>query len=280
MDVGIGLPAGIPNTTGEMVVDWAARADAGPFASVGVVDRLVYDSFDPLIALAAAAAVTSRVQLATSILIAPLRETATLGKQLRSLQSLSGSRLTVGMALGARGDDYEISDLDQSSRGDRFSHQLDRFDELWEGSVIGPLRQSHDRPGMLVGGSSGPALARMAQYADGYIHGGGPPRAFARAADEARAAWADAGRPSEPSLWGMGYYAIGDAADSGREYLLDYYAFTGEFATRIADGLLTTDLEVRDFVAGYADAGCDHLILFPAANASDQLDRLAECLIL
>jgi alkanesulfonate monooxygenase SsuD/methylene tetrahydromethanopterin reductase-like flavin-dependent oxidoreductase (luciferase family) len=90
---------------------------------------------------------------------------------------------------------------------------------------------------MLVGGSSGEALARMARYADGYMHGGGPPRAFAGAASKALTAWSDLGRPGRPRLWGMGYFALGDGSgDVGADYLRHYYAFTGPFAEKIAAG--------------------------------------------
>ena len=85
----------------------------------------------------------------------------------------------------------------------------------------------------------GPAFARMARYADGYAHNGGPPRAFARAAASARAAWNDLGRPGRPLLWGQGYFALGDE-DRGAAYLRDYYAFTGPFAEQIAAGNLTS----------------------------------------
>ena len=46
------------------------------------------------------------------------------------------------------------------------------------------------------------AFLRAARHADGYVHGGGPPRAFASAAERARAAWADAGRPGRPAALG------------------------------------------------------------------------------
>ena len=75
-------------------------------------------------------------------------------------------------------------------------------------------------------------FARMARYADGYAHGGGPPRAFASAAARAEAAWNDLGRPGRPRLWGQGYFALGDV-ERGNDYLRDYYAFTGPFAERI-----------------------------------------------
>ena len=106
MNVGIGLPSTTPGTTGELLVDWARRADAGPFSSVAVLDRVAYDSFDPFAALAAAAGVTSRVRLATTIAIGPLRPTGLLAKEAASVHALSGGRLTLGLAVGARTEDY------------------------------------------------------------------------------------------------------------------------------------------------------------------------------
>jgi alkanesulfonate monooxygenase SsuD/methylene tetrahydromethanopterin reductase-like flavin-dependent oxidoreductase (luciferase family) len=117
----------------------------------------------------------------------------------------------------------------------------------------------------------------MARYADGYAHGGGPARAFASAAAKARAAWHDLGRPGQPKLWGQAYFALGDV-EKGADYLLDYYAFTGPFAQTIAAANLTTPRAVKDLVRGYANEGCDELILLPTVSSLDQLDRLAEVL--
>lgn len=72
MKVGIGLPNVIPGTQGCRLVGWARRAEELGFDSLGVIDRVVYDSYEPLLALAMAAAVTERIELVTNVVIAPL----------------------------------------------------------------------------------------------------------------------------------------------------------------------------------------------------------------
>ena len=271
MNVGVGLPNTTPGA-GSALLEWARRADAGPFASVAVLDRLVYDSVEPFAALAGAAAVTARVRLATMIAVGPLRSTALLAKQAASVHALSGGRLTLGLAVGARRDDYEAAGVDHRGRGKRLSEQLAYLRGGVDAERIGPARDGIE---LLVGGGSGQAYARMARYADGYAHGGGPPRAFAGAAARAHAAWRDLGRPGRPRLWGQGYFALGDV-EGGNAYLRDYYAFTGPFAERIVAANLTSARAIRDFLRGYEDEGCDELVLLPTVADAEELDRLAE----
>jgi alkanesulfonate monooxygenase SsuD/methylene tetrahydromethanopterin reductase-like flavin-dependent oxidoreductase (luciferase family) len=276
MRIGVGLPTTTPGADGALLVEWARRAEAGPFSSLGVLDRLLYESFDPFGTLAAAAAVTERIRLATMIAIGPLRPAAMLLKAAATVQGLSGGRLTLGLAIGARQDDYEAAGLPHEGRGARLSDQLADLRD-WDAAPVvpGPVRARP--PELLVGGSSPAAFVRMARYGDGYVHGGGPPRAFASAATKARAAWRDLGRPGEPALWGQAYFALGDEA-AGHEYLLDYYAFTGPFAAKVAAGNLTSPRAVRDFVRAYEEAGCDELVLLPTVADIGQLDRLADVL--
>src|SRR5437870_799360 len=106
MRIGIGLPNTVPGTDGRLLLTWAQHADARAFSSLAVLDRYAYDSYEPLTTLAAAAAVTQRVRLATTIVIAPLRNTALLAKTAAALDRLSGGRLVLGLAVGARADDY------------------------------------------------------------------------------------------------------------------------------------------------------------------------------
>jgi alkanesulfonate monooxygenase SsuD/methylene tetrahydromethanopterin reductase-like flavin-dependent oxidoreductase (luciferase family) len=276
MRVGVGLPNGIPGTPGPALLDWARRADAGPFTSVGAIDRLAYDCHEPMATLAAAAAVTERVRLATMAVVGPLRNTALLAKEAATLDALSAGRLTLGLAVGARTEDYDAAGVDHRDRGARFAEQLAALRNHWEEGP-GPKPATPGGPELLVGGTSDVAFGRVARYADGYVHAGGPPRAFARAADRARAAWADAGRQGDPALWGQSYFALGeDARNPGLAYMRDYYAFTGPFAEKIAEALLTTPQQIAAQVRGYAEAGCDELVLIPAVSDVDQVDRVAE----
>jgi alkanesulfonate monooxygenase SsuD/methylene tetrahydromethanopterin reductase-like flavin-dependent oxidoreductase (luciferase family) len=277
MRVGVGLPTTTPGVDGRLLVEWARQADTGPFDSLGVLDRMVYGSTEPLTSLAAAAAVTERVLLVTMVVIGPLRNSVVLAKEAATVDLLSGGRLTLGLAVGAREDDYDAVGASRRDRGARLSEQLAEVRAVWEGGGMGPAAARPRGPDLLVGGSSGEAFARMARSADGYVHGGGPPRAFASAAAKAHAAWADLGRPGRPQLWGQGYFALGDAG-RGAAYLRDYYAFTGPFAERIAAGNLTSPQAIRDYVRGYEEAGCDHLVLLPTVTDPAQLARLADVL--
>ena len=117
MDVGIGLPNAVPDTEGRTLVDWARRADEAGFSTLGTIGRLVYPNYEELIALAAAAAVTSRIRLTTSVLLAPLHtNTALFAKQAASLDRISGGRLVLGLGIGGREDDFAASGLTMAGR--------------------------------------------------------------------------------------------------------------------------------------------------------------------
>lgn len=276
MRVGVGLPNTLEGTDRDVVLEFAKRADNGPFTSIGVFDRLVYHSLDPMGTLAVCAGATEDIQLATSIVAGPIRSTALLAKKAATLDVLSDGRFTLGIALGARREDYEAAGSEFKSRGRRFTKQIEELKQIWEGDEIGPEPVREGGPQLLIGGESDPAYKRVARFGDGWIGAGGPPRRFESCAESARAAWNESGRPGQPALWDHGYFALGsdENAEQGREYLLDYYEFTGPFAEKIADGLLTTEQEVVQYIRAHEERGCDELIMFPAVGGIEQYDRL------
>src|SRR5690606_25483534 len=106
MDVGIGLPNSVEGVQGTDLVRWAVAAEQAGFSSLGTIGRIVYDNYEELVALAAAAGATSRIGLLPSVLIAPPRQAVLLAKQAATLQAVSGGRLRLGMGIGGRDDDW------------------------------------------------------------------------------------------------------------------------------------------------------------------------------
>ncbi|HZT06524.1 MAG TPA: LLM class flavin-dependent oxidoreductase [Chloroflexota bacterium] len=283
VEIGIGLPAAIPGVNRAQLLGWARGADQRGFSTLGVIDRLVYPNIEPLSALTAAAAVTERIRLTTAILLAPLRANGALfAKQAASLQILSEGRLVLGLAAGARQDDFDASALDFHTRGRRFNALLEDIRRIWEGEArgfagaIGPDLGRVGPPPILVGGTSDAAIRRAARYGTGWIAGGGGPEAFAASAQKVRDAWSSAGRDGPPRLAALAYFALGtDARAHADRYLKDYYAFGGPYAERVASSALVDDAKIRAAIAAFQEAGCDELILFPCNPDPSQVDLLA-----
>jgi alkanesulfonate monooxygenase SsuD/methylene tetrahydromethanopterin reductase-like flavin-dependent oxidoreductase (luciferase family) len=281
MDIGIGLPTTIPGVEREQVLEYARRAEARGFASVGTIDRLVYANYEPLVALAAVAAVTERIRLTTSVLIAPLRGSgAMLAKQAATLDHFSGGRLVLGVAVGGRPDDAEAAGTDFHRRGREFEPMLDEMRRVWDGEPFGFAGEigPRARPSLIVGGGADVAIERAARFADGWIYGGGPLEGFVAGREKLQEAWLTAGRKGAPRAMSLSYFALGAGAQAASDaYLQDYYAFLGpEVAGMIAGSAAIGEEAVNARVQGFAEAGCDELILFPGSSDPDQVELLAD----
>jgi len=282
MDVGVGLPTTVPGVTGGEIVETARRAEGLGFASLAVIDRLVYDNYEPLVTLAAAAAVTSRIRLASTILIAAYRgNTALLAKQLATVDQISGGRLTVGVAAGGREDDFTASGVPYAGRGRRLDAMLADLARIWSGESeppVGPRPVNGGIP-ILVGGHSPAAMRRAARWGQGWIAGGSSASGYADLAEQARQAWSAQGRPGRPRMVALAHVALGQGAGERAErHLRAYYAFSGPKAVHAAKSVLTDPGRLREHVAEYEKVGCDELVLLPCVTGSDQVDLIAEAL--
>lgn len=283
MDIGIGLPNTVPGTEGRRLVDWAKDAEEAGFSTLGTIGRLVYPNYEELIALAAAAAVTSRIRLTTSVLLAPLyANTALFAKQAASLDRLSGGRLVLGLGLGGRDDDYSASALPTAGKGRRLDQQLTEMKRIWSGEnygfagAIGPEPVRPGGPELILGGAAEASFRRVALLGDGWIMGGGTPEMFAQAAAAVDQAWAEAGRPGKPRKLSLAYFALGpEARGHADSYLLDYYGFLGDIARQIAAGAAVSTEMVKGYAAAFEAAGCDELIFIPTTASPDQVTLLA-----
>src|SRR3954447_10762110 len=284
MDIGIGLPSSIRGVDRDSLLESARRADAAGFSTAGTIDRLVFPNYEPLAVLAAAAAVTERIKLATTILLAPLRANhALFAKQAATIDHLSEGRLVLGLGVGLRPDDFEASGLDFETRGKVFDRQLEEMTRIWSGErkgvagPIGPPPMNGERPAMLLGGSVSAAFERAARYGDGWISGAAGPDTFAEGAARAKAPGERAGRGGSPRLCSLHYFSLGpDAKQHARNALGDYYGFLGEeIAEMIVANAATTEEEVQQAVAAFDERGCDELILCPCSKDPEQVALLA-----
>jgi alkanesulfonate monooxygenase SsuD/methylene tetrahydromethanopterin reductase-like flavin-dependent oxidoreductase (luciferase family) len=277
MEIGIGLPATIPGLKGDELIAWARRAEERGFSSLATIDRLVYPNYEPLIAHAASAAVTERIRLVTDVLLLPVRRNAALtAKQAATLHNLSGGRHVLGLAVGARQDDYEAAEVPFSGRGRRFERMLGEMREAWAGDEIGP----EGTPPVLVGGSVDAAFDRAARYGDGWTLGGGTPEQFREGLEKLRAAWERQGREGKPRTMALCYYALGDDPQGKADrYLKHYYAYLGEHAEDVASSAATDPDTCRAYAQAFDDAGADELVFFPCATETEQVDLLADAVL-
>jgi alkanesulfonate monooxygenase SsuD/methylene tetrahydromethanopterin reductase-like flavin-dependent oxidoreductase (luciferase family) len=284
MQVGIGLPATIPGVSGTDILEWARRADSGPFSSLSIIDRLVYGNYEPLITLATVAGVTQRVHLMPSVLLAPFRSAAILASEAATLDALSGGRLTLGLGVGGREDDYRAAGASFQDRGRRFDEHLATMKRIWAGESmaedigsIGPRPVQEGGPPILIGGHSPAAIRRVARWGDGYLATGVDPATARQLYEIALAAWQEAGRPGQPRFVMGLYFALGpDAAERGGTYIRDYYAFLGPMADMIAGAIVSSDEAIKGVMQAYRDVGVDELALWPTIAELDQVDRLAQ----
>ncbi|WP_020673751.1 LLM class flavin-dependent oxidoreductase [Amycolatopsis nigrescens] len=282
MDVGVGLPTMIAGTHRRALIDWAVAADQAGFSTLAVLDRLVYDCWEPLVTLGVAAAVTERINLLSSVLLAPYRtDTAVLAKQAATVNLASAGRLTLGMAVGLREDDYDATGASYPDRGRRLDEMTRRMTAIWAGErvtdspqPIGPMLA----PALAFGGQSEPAVRRAARLGRSWIAGGTSPMRYAKTLAWAREVWEADGRTEEPRNIALCYYAVGEGAEERvRDYLGPYYSFVGEgFASRVISQAVTSTDGLRAAVDRYREAGCDEVLFFPCANELGQLEALAE----
>jgi alkanesulfonate monooxygenase SsuD/methylene tetrahydromethanopterin reductase-like flavin-dependent oxidoreductase (luciferase family) len=132
MRVGVWMPTAMPlGLERSFFLESVRFADQAGFDTLGSLDRPNYDIWDPLVSLAAAAAVTERIRLATTTLPLPNRNEVLVAKQAAVIDRVSGGRLTLGVSLGSRPDDYQVFGATLKHLVTRFRRQLARIRQVW-----------------------------------------------------------------------------------------------------------------------------------------------------
>jgi probable F420-dependent oxidoreductase len=226
-------------------------------------------SLDPYIALAAAAALTSRIRLGTGIGLVAQHDTITFAKQLATLDLLSNGRLVLGIGYGWNHEEMENHGIDVRRRRALVREKMLAMQQLWtqeeaeyhgefvrfERSWMWPKPLQQPRPPVLIGGAAGPKLFdHIAEYADGWMPIGG---AGLKAELEAlRAAFEQRKRdPRELHIVPMGILP-----DAGK---LDYYRSLG-----VTEAVLRLPSAPRDAVLPVLDEFAAFLPLGAAGGAA------------
>ncbi len=286
MKLGIGLPQMMPwGLDRRLFLDWARLADEAGFHALGTLDRANYDSWEVLASLAAAAAVTERARLVTSVLVLPIRNEVQVAKEAAVIDRISGGRLDLGLGIGNRPDDYEALGADWARRGPRLRRQVARMREVWAESrrsdagtgILGPAPLQEPGIPILLGGGAEPAVRRAIEVGDGFFFAGATPApAVAEQLPKLREQAAAAGKPGF-LFYKIQYCAVGDPEAVLKEAahdLLRYYRNPNMPFDRI---VVRGGTEVlRENARQLAATGLDVLIYLPAVLDIRQVERIAE----
>jgi alkanesulfonate monooxygenase SsuD/methylene tetrahydromethanopterin reductase-like flavin-dependent oxidoreductase (luciferase family) len=290
MDIAMTLPTMVPHGRKE-VLAWCRGIDEGPWSSLAVPERITFPSHSMIVELAAAAALTERVRIWTTIVVLPAHNEVEIAKQMASVDQLCDGRLTVGVGVGGREHDYRAIGASFTRRWSRMDDQVAVMRRIWAGEPpfpgadpVGPPPIQPGGPPLIAGALGPKAIGRAARWAagvDGAWTLDGDPTAIRAAFDVIEAAWRAAGRDDPPHLSTSLWYALGpDAEDRLRRYAYDYLAVFGEAAANSGAKGVTcySPAALRRAVEGIRAAGADELFLVPTTADPVELDRTRDAL--
>ena len=272
------------------LVELAVRAEQAGFDSVWAGDSLLAKPRpEPITLLAAVASQTSRIELGTAVLLAPMRNAEQLSQATATLDALSGGRfiLGVGAGPGAPGvaDDFALVGADFSRRSSEMFEVIRRSQALWrgEGQQMYPLPGRPGGPPLWIGGSGPKTLERTGTYADGWFPILASHQGYIDGLAAVHSAAEAAGRdPADitPAIYTT--VVIGDkvtAQAALEEHSQLYYGVPHEVIARDQGSVAGTKHEVLDWLGGFVDAGAEHVcIRVGCADIDGQVELLADLL--
>jgi alkanesulfonate monooxygenase SsuD/methylene tetrahydromethanopterin reductase-like flavin-dependent oxidoreductase (luciferase family) len=294
MQIGMTLPVMEPDVDADLLESWCRAVDDGPFSSLCFGERMAFDNPDALTLLGAVAAWTSRVEVLTTVVVPQLHDPVMLAKALATADVLTKGRLTVGLGVGGRREDYVAVAADPATQtmAELASRAL-TMKRVWSGEKVteavrpvGPPPVQPGGPSLLVG-TLGPKTLRSAvTWADGLagVSMDLDLAAIASLFEVARAAWSEAGR-TVPRLATSTWFALDDGDGSAREqvhrHLLHYMNWLPvslvDPLARVS-GFAGTEAELRDLLKRLEDLGTDDLHLIPTGSDVSQVERVAALL--
>lgn len=280
-----------PNVDAAMLKSWARVIDDGPFSSLCWGERIAFDNPDSLTLLGAVSAWTERVRLVTTVIVPQLHDPVMLAKALATGDMLSGGRLTVGIGVGGREEDYAAVGADTSSQTMRaMADRVAIMKRVWAGEKVtksvlpvGPPPVQLGGPRLMVGTIGPKTLRSAAQWAEGLagttldLDLDKQNELF----DVARTAWDEADK-APPHLATSFWFAIGDASGARAQvhrHLRRYMNWIpAEFVDAMAPttGWAGSQEELLGVLRGFEAIGTDEVHLIPTSSDIGQLRSVAE----
>ncbi|MGV0784144.1 LLM class flavin-dependent oxidoreductase [Mycolicibacterium sp. XJ775] len=285
------MPVMEPQLDATTLRSWARVIDGGPFSSLCWGERIAFDNPDSLTLLGALAAWTDRVRLVTTVVVPQLHDPVMLAKGLATGDLLSGGRLTVGIGVGGRHEDYHAVGADPASQTRRgMAERVAVMRRVWAGEKVtesvlpvGPPPVQSGGPSLHIGTIGPKTIRDAAAWADG-VAGTTLDLDVDRQAelfDIARTAWAEAGK-SKPHLATSFWFALGkpeEARAQVHRHLRRYMNWIpAEYVDAMAPatGWAGTEEELIEVLGRFQDIGTDEVHLIPTSSDIDQLRRVAE----
>ncbi|OBK42941.1 LLM class flavin-dependent oxidoreductase [Mycobacterium kubicae] len=285
------MPVMEPDLDATVLRDWAQAIDEGPFSSLCWGERIAFDNPDSLTLLGALAAWTERVRLVTTVLVPQLHDPVMLAKALASGDMLCQGRLTVGVGVGGRHEDYQAVGADPESQTMRgMADRVAVMKRVWAGEKVtdsvrpvGPAPVQAGGPPLLVG-TIGPKTVRSAAgWAEG-LAGTTLDLDVAKQNelfDVARSAWAQAGK-SAPHLATSFWFAFGSSEDARAQVHRHLRRYMNWIPAEYVDAMAPTtgwagsQEELAAVLRKFAEIGTDEVQLIPTSSDIEQLRRAAE----
>ena len=243
MRVGISLPVRELGNDLGAIKAFAQAADELGCTHLRVPDQVLRPGsgalHEPMMLLAYVAAVTQRIELVPSVIVAPSRQTVLLAKQAAELDILAGGRMRLGIGVGGSREEYAALGMVFNTRGTRVEEQIDLLQALWtqdavdfdgrwetvRGAGLKPLPVQRPIP-IWIGARAEPApriRRRIGRQADGWFVLCSPEQFPAVKADIDAAA-AAAGR--DPAAIGMeaGVAVVGPREAEWRDRVRGWHA--------------------------------------------------------
>ncbi len=196
-----------------------------PWPGGGDLPKMYYDTFDPLVALASAASVTSTILLCTGICLVVQRDPIHLAKEVATVDQLSGGRMVLGVGGGWNAEEMADHGTDFKTRFKLMAERIAAMKLLWtdteaeyHGEFVDfdptfswpkPVQKPH--PPIVVGGAFPHGAKRAIEYGDGWMPVGGRAADLVEVMPRFRQMVAESGR--DPDTFEVGLYGTRPEAD-------------------------------------------------------------------